>query len=253
MLVALALGPEQQSIAGIFLGIALSKYSLTFPGALYFLYKRWYRGLGTSVGVQCLGLLAIAAIGKTTPQKVISEYTQMLLKHTGAPGMHLPASLLQSLGLFANIVIGLASVGLLLILAYWYHARRPSGQTDNQTAAITLLAIIMQWNLLTFYHRRYDHVAEILFLALIVLWANRGIGKFTLSAKQSIGLQAFAVLAASVWILPIYQLLSMRVYVAIFNLCSVVALGVSVWLLFRISPVEYGGAADVSPPSAANL
>ena len=96
----------------------------------------------------------------------------------------------------------------------------------------------MQWNLLTFYHRRYDHVAEILFLALVILWANRGIGKFNLSAKQCIGLQAFVVLAASAWILPIYQLIGTAVYVAMFNLCSMAALGISVWLLFRIPPIQ---------------
>ncbi len=236
MMGAIILGSNRQSISGIFLGIALSKYSLTFPGALYFLYKRWYRGLVVSGVVQCIGILVIALIGRTTPITVVDEYVQIMLKHVELPGMHLSASLLASLGPYASAIQWFLTLGLVLTLLYWYYTHRPLDQDDGLAVPILLLIITMQWNLLIFYHRRYDHVAEILFLVVIMLWTSQRSDRFRLSIKERFALHGFAVLAATVWILPLYYLLGTSLYTKLFSLCSLIALVVLVCLLFRIAP-----------------
>lgn len=216
------------------MGIALSKYSLTFPGLFYFFHKRWYRGLALSLGIQLAGLLAIAAIGRTPPLAVLGEYVQMMLKHTDMPGQHLTATLLNGWGSIAPAIVGLLSIGLFLALIYWYRTYHSGELRDNQTAATTFLVALIQWNLLVLPHRRYDHVAEILFIALVIL-RTRGEGRrFLLSDWQSKGLLALVGLAISVWSLPLYYLLGTTLYAQVFTFLSLVALGISVWLLFKV-------------------
>jgi hypothetical protein len=236
MMIALILGSEKQCMSGIFLGIALSKYSLTFPGILYFLCKRWYRGLVISMAVQCLGILAIAFIGRTTPLSVLREYVRIMLKHIDLPGMHLSATLLAPLGPYTSVIKWLITLSLIIALAYWYYIYRPVGQRCTPVTSVLLLVIIMRWNLLIFYHRRYDHVAEILFLALVMLWVNQNSNQFLLSVGQRLVFQGFAIFAASMWILPWYYLLGINLYVNLFSLCSLIALAMSVFLLFRSIP-----------------
>lgn len=216
------------------MGIALSKYSLTFPGLLYFLHKRWYRGVALSLGLQLAGLLAIAAIGRTSPLAVLGEYVQMMLKHTDMPGQHLTATLLHGRGFIAPVVVGLLSIGLFLALIYWYRTYRSDKPQGDQTSAMTFLVALMQWNLLVFPHRRYDHVAEIMFIALVILWARGEGRRFLLSDRQSKGLSALVGLAIGVWSFPLYYLLGTNMHAQVFTFLSLVALGISVWLLFKV-------------------
>ncbi len=241
MMLALVVGPSSQSIGGILLGMALSKYSLTFPGALYFLHKRWYRGFTVSIGVQLLGLLILAVISHTHPQIILAENLQMMLMHRQMPGLHLSATLLNGRGLAASIAVIVLSAGLVTLLGFWYR----SAYARGQLADIVLLVIVMQWNLLVLPHRRYDHVAEIVFLALMILWTGSDSG-WRFGKRTTIGLQIFTALAVSVWIFPLYYLLGEHLYMNLFASCSLAALVVLIWLLFRTRSVYKfpGGKSD---------
>ncbi len=242
MMLALVLGPSSQSLGGILLSVALSKYSLTFPGALYFLHKRWYRGLAVSIGGQLLGLLIIAAFSRTPPHVILAENLQMMLMHTQMPGLHLSATLFSDGGPVASTAVILLSAILALVLVSKYR----SAHFHRQLVDVMLLILIMQWNLLVLPHRRYDHAAEILFLALIILQAKT----FSLSMTHIMGLYLFAALAASVWILPLYYLLGEHLYRNLFAFCSLAALGISFWLLFQIRS-DHGLFDDGKPDPEA--
>ncbi|GBD09884.1 hypothetical protein HRbin22_02146 [Candidatus Thermoflexus japonica] len=248
MMLALVVGSSSQSIGGILLGMALSKYSLTFPGALYFLHKRWYRGFTVSIGVQLVGLLILAVITQTPPPIILAENLRMMLMHRQMPGLHLSATLLNGGGLATSIAGIALSAGLVILLGFWYRSAYGRGQL----ADIVLLVIVMQWNLLILPHRRYDHVAEIVFLALMTLWTGSDSG-WRFGKRTTIGLQLFAALAASVWIFPLYYLLGEHLYMNLFASCSLTALVVSIWLLFRTRSVYSSPTENPIPGEVASL
>ena len=234
MLLALLMGQRYPVAGGIWLGLALSKISLAFPAFLFFLYRRWFRGLAISILVQVFGLAVIAVIGKTNPIDVGLEYVRIMLLHSDLPGYHLTSGLLQSVGAFAVPIVLFGSIGLWGLLAFWHHSRHTVAEPYSSAAALVLFVIVMQWNLLTFYHRRYDNAVNILFIALVLLWVNGPRQWFNISGGQRRLVNAVTVLSAIVWIAPLYQVLSAEVYVAVFDLCNLAALATSVWLLFRM-------------------
>jgi hypothetical protein len=236
MLAALVIGTRSQSVGGILLGIALSKYSLTFPGLLYFLCRRWYKGFVISLSVLLIGTLLIALISKVFPYQILIENFRLMLMHSGMPGLHLSATLLKGLEPWSVVMVALFSLGLLIAIFYLIFQNSLSW-VKKQPAAFMLLVITMQWNLLALPHRRYDHVAEILFLSLSILWSDEN-SLFALAPKQLLGLRVFTGLAASVWILPWYYLLGREIYLGLFSCCSLITLVISVFLLFKVVPSQ---------------
>ncbi len=99
---------------------------------------------------------------------------------------------------------------------------------------LLLLTIIMLWNLLMFYHRRYDYVLGILLIALVVLKIGEPADEFELAGSQKRGVLLITALVAIVWILPLYLALGDVLYLYLFNLASLAALALAVWLLFRL-------------------
>lgn len=71
---ALLLGERHPIIAGVLAAIAVSKYTLGFPIFVYFLYRRWLRGIISCVATHLLGVLIIAAVGNESPFRVIQAY-----------------------------------------------------------------------------------------------------------------------------------------------------------------------------------
>lgn len=232
-------------MAGVLLGIALSKYSLTFPGFLYFLCQRWYRSALTAVGIQALSLLITAAISQTSPLTIAMEHISLMLKHTNMPGLHLWAPIWKDLGSGLWIVLVVISVGLFLALAHWNRIVFSSNVllARNSLASIALLVAMMQWNLLALPHRRYDHVVGILFLTLAALGGSLNP---QLPISQPMGPQIFAGLAAGIWILPLYYVLGENLYLKAFSLTNLAALAVAVWMLFRATSLSANiGSAQI--------
>ncbi len=234
MLMALMMGQRHPVAGGIWLGLALSKISLAFPAALFFLYKRWFRGLFIAIVVQLLGFALMAVIGKTSPFDTGLAYLKIVLLHNDLPGYHLMSGILHNAGQLAVPIVLLGSIGLWGLLAVWFRLRRPAAEPYSSAAALVLFSIIMQWNLLTFYHRRYDNAVNILFIAMVVLWVNSQRRLFRITTLQQRLVNTVALISTVVWIVPLYQVMDADAYKALYNLCSLAALAISVWLLFRI-------------------
>ncbi len=153
--------------AGILLGIALSKYSLSIGFFLYLLiFERNYRTTFTALAVQTLGLLGLSLMSGTGMVEIVRGYFFMLVHHSQLEGIHL-ASLIPSKPWELHIAILLTLV-VTIPLLIWY--KRNKEHIINKQLSPThrqhLLTALSLWALLVGYHRAYDVVLYILFISL---------------------------------------------------------------------------------------
>jgi hypothetical protein len=221
--------------SGLLLGLAISKPLLAFPLLLLFLYRRRMIELITATLFQCVGILGVVLLG-TSPREVVAEYYKIFMMHAGPgtqDGLYLTAGILKGWTPYSYILIILGSGVLGLVLLRWILQRSNVLKVDIRTDMV-LLTVIMLWNLLVFYHRRYDYVASVSFIAIMVtLFINSG-GFLLRSAKE----RALAFMMAGAiflfWILPGYRLISQAAYRGVFNLLTLVALIMSACIMFRL-------------------
>jgi hypothetical protein len=221
--------------SGLLLGLAISKPLLAFPLLLLCLYRRRIIELITATLVQFVGILCVVLLG-TGPRDVIAEYVNIFMMHAGPgtqDGLYLTAGILKGWTPYSYILIVLGSGVLGLVLLKWILQRSNAPTVDIRTD-IVLLTVMMLWNLLVFYHRRYDYVASVSFIAIMVtLFINSG-GLILRSAKE----RAFAYMTAGAillfGILPGYRLIGQSAYRGLFNLLTLVALAMSTCILFRL-------------------
>ena len=233
MLLALVMARQHQIVAGIFLGVAMSKYSLAFPVLLLFAYRKWFKGLAVCILLQLLAAFTVATIGHTTVPAIFASYYKLLLLHANQHGYHLTAGLLSGWGLLAYALILIGSGALAAILWYWHHRKLKNQQVPDYVVDVALMTIFMQYNLLVFYHRRYDHMADILFIAMTVL----AIEHFSLSSRERYFVYVFTVLVSVMWIMPIYTITGQLWYTWMFNISNIAVLIVTVWLLVKTQAV----------------
>jgi hypothetical protein len=153
--------------AGILLGIALSKYSLSIGFFLYLLlFERNYRTTLTALAVQALGLLGLSIMSGTGIVEIVRGYIFMLVHHAQLEGIHL-ASLFPSKPWELPITI-LLTLAVSMPLLLWY--KRNKEQIVNKQLSPThrqhLLTVLSLWALLVAYHRAYDVVLYILFISI---------------------------------------------------------------------------------------
>jgi hypothetical protein len=223
-------------LAGILLGFALSKYSLAFPLALLWLLQRRWRPLLLAGGVQVAGLFILWGLDGSNPITTLGRYWAMIQFHADMVGMHLRGGLLAEAGVVGLIVVGLLT---LLVGGVTAHAlgredaRRLQSLPADAPYAYLLLVVIVLWNLLAIYHRRYDHAAVILYLALVLFsQAANGAGYGRWFRK----LQFIAIAQAAIWSLPIYAVIGNEWYVALFTVANLLALAGALLLLQCESP-----------------
>lgn len=174
---------NQPALAGLCLGLAMVKYSLCAPLAMYWLLTRRWRIVAIAGLVQ-MALIAIATYGGGFNHP--ADWLQPMLETARAslePGqanhhaalaytslhLELPALLYRiapSLDPLRHLAVGLLIAALVTGLVRAH--RRPSSQTsaavDSHIAHIAILAV----TLLAFYHRTYD-MTVVLFPLLIWL------------------------------------------------------------------------------------
>jgi len=234
MLAGLAIADRSQIGGGLLLGIALSKFTLIFPGLLIFLYKRHYRGAIATVAVQLLGTALLALFAHSSFVEIVAAYFRLLSAHAGMEGMHLGQGLLHNHEWLQIVFVLLAVVLVGMGLTHLVRRRQTATPVSPASVTFILLVIGLLVGLLSFYHRRYDFMAGIPFLALIILSGSQLGERFVLSRQQRAIVQATAALIAGVWILPLYLLTSPTGYVYIYQLTVLAALGLSFWLLYRL-------------------
>jgi hypothetical protein len=166
MLVTLLTYRSQWMVAGLALGIALSKYSIALPVVLFLLWRRCFRVLLVAAGVQIAGLLWMVALGGNVTGTV-QLYWSMIPRHAAAlEGVHLAAWLPnQPIVVNTLIVAGsIVTVGTVLL------ARRRGWIATDLLVVNGVLAL---WTLLVAYHRVYDTMLVLFFLVAALVAATR--------------------------------------------------------------------------------
>jgi hypothetical protein len=173
MLASLLLADRCPWLAGLLLGVALSKYSLSLGILLLFLLiEPKIRLVVTACLVQLAGLLSLMIVSGSGLPAIVREYLLMVNLHAGMEGIHL-AALARGSG--QELWIGLLwTVAVAIPIAFWrwkkafrrFRAPLPS-------LARTLLAVILiLWALLVVYHRAYDAMVLIVYIGLIAYLAK---------------------------------------------------------------------------------
>ncbi len=194
--------------AGILLGIALSKYSLSIGFFLYLLlFERNYRTTLTALAVQTLGLFGLSMMSGTGIVDIIREYIFMLLQHSQMEGIHL-ASLFPSKPWELHIAILLTLV-VCIPLLLWY--KRNKEHIINKQLSPThrqhLLTVLSLWALLVGYHRAYDVVLYILFISIgLQLYRSPEIWNLTLRNRNI--LLVFVAITTFFFMLPAGSIIS---------------------------------------------
>lgn len=202
MVSAVALSTAQRPVlAGIVLGVALSKYSLALPILLLFGVRRRWREIVIAGAVQLAGVIAVAALARQSLVDVVRTYLALLSLHVGQRGIDLK-TLLPS-----NSRLALPAAILLTLLVV--RALRPSlgAPASTRNAPVNPLhrAIAPQehwtlcvssiWVLLVAYHRVYDAVLLLFPATRLVSQLRAGA---TVHHPHARAASAFATVAAVV-------------------------------------------------------
>ena len=169
MLTSLIFWKRAWYISGIALGLALSKYSLSIPIFLYFLYKREFKILAMAIIFQMIGILGIAGISGGTPTKVIIENIMLFFRLFDQPGVHLSRWFeFISNNHFLSVIPSLAMTALVFIPIFvWLHKKTPRTPKQEQILDFHVLTILFIWTILVAYHRLYDTLILIFFVILV--------------------------------------------------------------------------------------
>lgn len=194
--------------AGILLGIALSKYSLSIGFFLYLLlFERNYRTTLTALAIQTLGLLGLSVMSGTAVVDILREYLFMLVHHSQLEGIHL-ASLFPSKPWELHIAI-LLTLAVSLPLLLWY--KRNKEHIINKQLSPThrqiLLTVLSLWALLVAHHRAYDVVLFILFIS-IGLQLQRSPEIWSLTLRNRNNLLIFVAVTTIFFMLPAGSIIS---------------------------------------------
>jgi hypothetical protein len=200
MLLGSALLVKQRPwLAGILMGFALSKYSLALGFFLYYLFfERRLRMSLTAILVQVLGVGWLVLTSGSSVTQVLEEYRLLFEHHARMEGIQLSA-LLSTGGSNPPLSAGFT----LLIGAFLmrYALKNPVSRQADPLVRLCLLTILLLWSLLVGYHRSYDALTFILFLALAVSMLHdlRGM-------PEAHGLhftwKSFSILSAAIMLLP---------------------------------------------------
>lgn len=203
MILALMYAQRSWGIAGLALGIALSKYSLSLPVFLFLLYKRNFRVLLAAIAVQLLGVLDIALVTGTSPVTIVVENIQLFLRLFDQPGVHFSRWFeFLSDNPFVSLIPVLGLTLLIFVpIFFWLRNRPPSDPETEQVIDFHLLTILFIWTLLIAYHRLYDTLI-VLFFVVLVFKGLAAPNLWNLTHKERTGLLLFMGTIPALLILP---------------------------------------------------
>lgn len=284
VLAALRLLGHRPWLAGVLLGVAVSKYTLAFPLLLICLWERRWKPMLAAALTQLAALLAVALVARTNPVTIIRHYLDLstrILAQTQDYSVHL---LSLGWGALGDVALLLSSAALIVVLVAWYRwsARRPVARHAELTR-LTLLGALTMWSLYALYHGRQDVVFAFLFVVVVAyrptlawpplrLGGDRGEGlgadqgrktndqrdqpigpssfvpgpsKIALTPREQAALNAFTWVVLAVWMLPLYGVLGLPLYRSVYAVTTVAVSLVWAWTLFRVSYPQ----SPISTPS----
>ncbi|HEC22758.1 MAG TPA: DUF2029 domain-containing protein [Chloroflexi bacterium] len=250
-------------LAGLLMGAALIKYTLTGPLLLFFLIYRRYRVVAVAVLVQVLAFILFTLLVGDSLSEATHAYFALLFQATGqSSGVVSLDGWLNTVGLSssASALIGLvASVvvtGLFIIPHYWHEALTPISDLSSPRGRLKgnlLITLLILVGLLFFYHRPYDLPLLFAFLAFAAgfdlpedITTPRGrMIMILLISAVAVGL---AMMLPGWWIGAAHPSLTVRDFFERFQftVAGFLALAVSLWVLprFDILMPPSGGQPD---------
>ncbi|MDA1128321.1 MAG: glycosyltransferase family 87 protein [Chloroflexi bacterium] len=145
---------KRNLLAGLALGIALSKVSVAMPLFIYLLYKRNWVALAVGVGVQTAGFIAMAFVRGGSPVQVFVDFASIAGAHARLTGIHLTG--LFHPGTPVSIVVGVI-FSLAVLLPLWRYAAKVEDKgPKSELRDFMVFAVLGLWGLLGVYHRAYD-------------------------------------------------------------------------------------------------
>ena len=203
MLLAILYSERSWKIAGSVLGIALSKYSLSLPVFLFFLYKKKFTILLLTIAVQALGLLGLSAITRSSPVMIVRENIRLLFQLFDQPGIHLARffEIFTKNHLLIEIPVLIMTLLVFLWLFLWLRAGIPKKSNSEDVLDFHVLTILFIWTMLVAYHRLYDTLILIFFIVLFFKgMAARGIWKLT--SRQRTAFSTLMAILPFIFIVP---------------------------------------------------
>jgi hypothetical protein len=203
MILALLYAERSWGIAGLSLGIALSKYSLSLPVFLFLLYKRKFKVLLLAILVQILGVLGISVVTGSSPFMIIFENIQLFFRLFDQPGVHLSRwfEFLSDNHFVALIPVLFMTLLIFVPIIFWLRNRTSSDPQAEDVIDFHLLTILFIWTILVAYHRLYDTLIIIFFVILVFKGLARP-NLWKLTEKERAGLLVFMATIPVLLILP---------------------------------------------------
>ena len=193
---------KRKYLAGVLLGLALCKFTLSFPFFLYFLWKKEWRSLATAVSVIIVLTEVYAFRLGLSLVEVVRNYSAIL----GGLSVSTESLWIGSTGIkpllvwvtggntgTANLVWVLLLIMSLVALAVVF-SRTPQAEQVH----VAILSLFALWAV---YHRTYDSVLYILPVGVLIDW---------LIQKRHVTFSIFWLAATSLLILSLPGLLTSR-------------------------------------------
>lgn len=238
---ALLLERDRPWLAGVLLGIAISKYTMSLPVLLVALLAGRWKVVAGCVATQVLALLAVALIAWTSPLVIIGEYlgySTMIMGQTQDYAIHL---LSLGWGPLGPLALAGATLALAALLGRWL--LRPQAMAAIRAgglASLTFAGALTLWSMYAVYHGRQDMVLSFLFVPIALGRTNHGADSYRLPPRAANTLAAFTWATALYWCLPGYAVLGMPAYRSIYALLNVAISLAWAALLLTIPPQPQG-------------
>jgi hypothetical protein len=253
-------------ISGVSLGLALSKYSLSLPIVLFFLYKKKYKSFLLAIFIQLLGVLGLSAVSHRSPVTIIYENIMLFFRLFNQPGIHLSRWFeFLSTNHFISVIPALIMTALVFIpvLLWTRGSINKAAPRVQEVLDFHILTILFIWTMLVAYHRLYDTLILLFFVVLIFKGlAIPAIWKFTDRERKV--LLTFMAIFPFIFILParivdkVFPEYYGRVSDEITTFTLVIMLGLAMWLLHRSlhnvskQAVSQTNVYDTQPSSTAS-
>ncbi|MCO6450495.1 MAG: DUF2029 domain-containing protein [Caldilineales bacterium] len=244
--------------AGILLGLAMTKPTLTMPLVLLLLFTWRWRVLLIGVAVQ---LISFLILDRLLSDRLIEMVMSVLISadnYVNQEGIHLWEFLRLSYpaSAFASLLFTISILGLIL---YRIRTRRTllPEKTDLSILNLHLFSALSFYSLLVVYHREYDAVLYIVFAVLLLYGLRTHLWEMSKKRYWAVGI-LFVILTATLMrpgvfilsfvpasLVPVAEWMMSR---ATASIALLTALALAIWLLYRPLPSVYVERMRVKSP-----
>jgi hypothetical protein len=229
LLALLAADKRKFVLAGILLGLALSKYTVAIPMLVLFLFRKNWRVLFVAVAVQIFGFVLLSLLTRSSPVSSLLYYLSILNSHLTESnrnlginiGDYLPVGVLFPV---LSLIFTTIPVGALI---YYVKKKATINKTENPLMEANLFSILLLWILLAVNNLGYDAILTIFpFLLFAVIMEN----------SQAVGLNKKTVNLLFILTSFVFILLNMpgSVLRFVFSIPRVASIAITISVVFLL-------------------